>query len=174
MPGSPSVSPPWRVTRWVRDLFGGSPETEERTRHFPAETEEDQQPPIDRGRVDQAHDEGPAHRATTQLLPGRLEPLNPEIIQQEVRFFRNPEGEQTFTLGWEIGDPADHVTLDHPSVRPIHARMTYEKGSWMIESTTSDPVRVNGKPIPESRGPYLLANGDEVTIGKATFRFFMP
>ena len=116
-----------------------------------------------------------ADRATVQLLPGRLEPLIPEVIQQEVRFQGAPHGEQEFTLGWEMGDPPHHVTLDHPSIQPLHAKMTFQKGSWMIESLApNDPVEVNGTPVPTSSGAYLLAHGDQVRIGQALFRFHLP
>jgi hypothetical protein len=119
--------------------------------------------------------EQPDHRATVQLLPGRLEPLIPEVMQQEVRFQRASSEEQEVTLGWEIGEPPHHVTLDHPSIQPLHAKMTFQKGSWMIESLApSYPVEVNGTPVPASNGPYLLANGDQIRIGEALFRFHMP
>jgi hypothetical protein len=116
------------------------------------------------------------NQATIQLLPGRLEPLLPEVIQQEVRFQReNSPGAQEITLGWEMGEPPHHVTLDHPSIQPLHARMTYQKGRWMIESLVpSDLVEVNGTPVPTSNGPYLLAAGDQVRIGEALFRFHLP
>ena len=120
-------------------------------------------------------EEQEAHRATIHMLPGRLEPLLPEVIQQEVRFQRANGGEQEVTLGWELGDPPHHVTLDHPSIQPLHAKMTYQLGRWMIESLSpNDPVEVNGTPVPSTAGPYLLATGDQVRIGEALFRFFLP
>jgi hypothetical protein len=121
-------------------------------------------------------DEG-VHRVTTELLPGRLQPLNPELIQQEVRFLRasGGEGEQVVTLGWQMDTPPEHVQLDHPSIQPFHARMTFQKGNWMIESLSEHhPVEVNGTEVPAGGGPYLLANGDQVQIGEASFRYLMP
>jgi hypothetical protein len=45
----------------------------------------------------------------------------------------------------------------------------------MIESLApSYPVEVNGTPVPASNGAYLLANGDQIRIGEALFRFHMP
>jgi hypothetical protein len=115
------------------------------------------------------------HRATVQLLPGRLEPLIPEVIQQEVRFQGTPGEEHEITLGWELGDPPHHVTLDHPSIQPLHAKMTFQFGSWMIESLAPhDPVEINGTPVPGASGPYLLAHGDQIRIGDALFRFHLP
>jgi hypothetical protein len=115
------------------------------------------------------------HRATVQLLPGRLEPLIPEVIQQEVRFQGAPGTEHEITLGWELGDPPHHVTLDHPSIQPLHAKMTFQFGSWMIESLApQDPVEINGTPVPSTSGPYLLASGDQIRIGDALFRFHLP
>jgi hypothetical protein len=53
--------------------------------------------------------------------------------------------------------------------------MTFQRGQWMIESLVpSDPVEVNGTPVPASSGPYLLAAGDQVRIGEALFRFHLP
>jgi hypothetical protein len=110
-----------------------------------------------------------------QLLPGRLEPLIPEVMQQEVRFQKATAGEQEVTLGWEFGEPPQHVTLDHPSIQPLHAKMTFQEGRWMIESLTLvDPVEVNGTPVPPNSGPYLLAHGDQIRIGDALFRFHLP
>jgi hypothetical protein len=128
------------------------------------------------GSAAEAAEEDLGYRATVQLLPGRLEPLIPEVIQQEVRFQRdNSPGEQEITLGWEMGDPPHHVTLDHPSIQALHAKMTFQKGRWMIKSLVpDDPVEVNGTPVPVTNGPYLLASGDKVRIGEALFRFHLP
>ncbi len=92
-----------------------------------------------------------------------------------MRFQRTTGGEQEVTLGWELGEPPHHVTLDHPSILPLHAKMTYQHGSWMIESLApNDPVEINGTPVPSAAGPYLLAPGDQVRIGDALFRFHLP
>ena len=127
-------------------------------------------------------DPGPAapeakrtHGDTVQFLPGRLEPLIPEVMKQEVRFQQASSGDQEVTLGWETGEPPHHVTLDHTSIQPLHAKMTFQKGSWMIESLAPNSlIDVNGTPVPTTSGPYLLANGDQVRIGEALFRFHMP
>lgn len=122
-----------------------------------------------------AHDQ-PVHRATTQLLPGRLQPINPEVIEQEIRFLkaRTPRETQVVTLGWNLGDLPEHVTLDHPSIKPLHARMIYQKSHWMIESLTdADPVEINGTLLLAGGVPYLLSSGDQIRIGKALFRFLL-
>jgi hypothetical protein len=109
------------------------------------------------------------------MLPGRLEPLNPEVIQQVVRFQRSSPGAQVVTLGWEMRPPPEHVTLEHPSIRASHARMTFQEERWMIESLDPDhPVEVNQSPLSPAGGPLLLADGDQVRIGDALFRFVMP
>ncbi len=186
MPGKPSVSTSGRMKGWLSSLvewvLPSRPRTPRRSPEESSGSAEDSAGRQAAGTLleDSAsgpgsRDEPPAHRATMQLLPGRLEPVNTEVVQQEVRFPRNSGGEHVFTIGWEVGDPTRHVTLDHPSIRAIHARMTFSKGSWMIESASpGDPIAVNGTPVPQSRGPYLLANGDEVRIGQALFRFLMP
>ena len=109
------------------------------------------------------------HRATVQLLPGRLEPLIPEVIQQEVRFQGTPGTEHEITLGWELGDPPHHVTLDHPSIQPLHAKMTFQFGSWMIESLApKDPVEILQETIAQrsEESGYLLRNWIETESQK--------
>ena len=160
-----------RIREWIRRIMGRStPDLTDRLQKV-LEEEGDESP-----RGGETYEDGLPHQATVQLLPGRLEPLIPEVIQQEVRFQRdNNPGEQEITLGWEMGDPPHHVTLDHPSIQPLHARMTFQKGSWMVESLVpSDPVEVNGTPVLTSSGPYLLATGDQIRIGEALFRFHLP
>jgi hypothetical protein len=111
------------------------------------------------------------------MLPGRLEPLEPEIVQQEVRFLKaaTPWDSQSVTLGWELGSPPEHVTLDHPSIEAIHARMIYQRGHWMIETLArSDPVEINETLLLAEGVPYLLSDGDQIRIGKAIFRYRFP
>jgi hypothetical protein len=140
-----------------------------------AEADLEPKPEPEETKASPSPEAAPGNRATVQMLPGRLEPLLPEVIQQEIRFQRGPGLEQEVTLGWELGEPPHHVTLDHPSIQPLHAKMTFQKGNWMIESlATNDPVEINGTAVPVSAGPYLLATGDQVRIGEALFRFFLP
>jgi hypothetical protein len=111
------------------------------------------------------------------MLPGRLQPLNPEVIEQEIRFLRSPTARdtQTVTLGWDLRPPPGHVTLDHPSIQPLHARMTYQDRHWMIETlVAADPVEINGTLLLDDGVPYLLSNGDHIRIGKAIFKFLIP
>jgi len=156
-----------RVREWIRRILG-RPESVDTGQIRDAVNPDDQsgsEPPGEQS----------PQRATVQLLPGRLEPLIPEMIQQEVRFQRGSSEEQVVTLGWELGDPPEHVTLDHPSIQQLHAKMTFQKGSWTIESLALHHlVEVNGTPVPTTSGPYLLANGDQIRIGDALFRFHLP
>jgi len=163
-----------RLRSWIRNLFGKS--HQKPVPPTPALPEE-AQPESERivGIETLAPEPLSPHRATVQMLPGRLEPLIPEVIQQEIRFQRGESEEQEVTIGWEHGDPPHHVTLDHPSIQPLHAKMTFQKGIWMIESLAPNhPVEINGTPVLPSAGPYLLAAGDQVRIGEALFRFFLP
>ena len=177
IPGRREPSVLRRLGNWLRRLFGSSRVKQVRETPLPPPPPTPPDPsPIEESEPEftDAVAEAPP-RATIQMLPGRLEPLIPEVIQQEVRFQRAPGEEQEVTLGWELGDPPHHVTLDHPSIQPLHAKMTYQKGRWMIESQApNDPVEINGTAVPPSAGPYLLAAGDQVRIGEALFRFFMP
>jgi hypothetical protein len=114
-------------------------------------------------------------RATTQLLPGRLEPEDPDVFQQEIRFIRLPGEAQVVTLGWKMGEPPGHITLNHRSVEPLHARMNYRDGSWYIESLALfDPLEINRKTLKVEADPRLLQNGDRVRIGDIVFHFFFP
>ena len=117
----------------------------------------------------------PVQRATLQMLPGRLLPVNAKVVQQEIRFLRSPRPEQSVTLGWEQGEPPDHITLHHPSIQLRHARMEYRKGHWWIQSLVSDdPVLLNGSALDATEGRRHLKNGDLVRLGQAEFRFLMP
>jgi hypothetical protein len=181
MPGEHQPANPSRLRTWLEKVLGkpkpkGPGKTVEKDPQQP-------QGPADRsdkvpggGDTGFIPDEG-IYRVTTELLPGRLQPLNPEVIQQEVRFLRASGGieEQVVTLGWQMASPPEHVQLDHPSIQPYHARMTFQKGNWMIESLSEHhPVEVNGIEVPAAGGPYLLANGDQVQIGEASFRYLLP
>ena len=163
-----------RLRGWIRNLYGKS--HQEGVPKTPAPPNE-AKPEPERivGIESLAPEPLSSHRATVQMLPGRLEPLIPEVIQQEIRFQRAESEEQEVTIGWEHGDPPHHVTLDHPSIQPLHAKMTFQKGNWMIESLAPNhPVEINGTPVLPAAGPYLLAAGDQVRIGEALFRFFLP
>lgn len=169
IPDGPKPGGPGGLRGWLRNLRRSSPETLSPSPPAPLP------PALPEAPADTIFPaDPPVHRATVQMLPGRLEPLNPDVIQQEVRFQRTAAGGQSVTLGWEMEDPPGHVTLDHPSIQPFHARMTFQSGNWMIESLVSeDPVAINGSPLPTSEGPYLLADGDEIRIGPVQFRFLL-
>lgn len=120
-------------------------------------------------------DSGPMSRLTLQLLPGRLQPVDPEVMRQEVRFLKERGRHVVVVLGWAEGDPPGHVTLDHPSVEPEHARMTFTEGRWSIESLSNrNPVKVNGMPVPFEARPRLLKGDDRVRLGDVEFRFRWP
>lgn len=117
--------------------------------------------------------EMPVQRTTLKMLPGRLEPLDTAVIQQEVRFLSGPGPIHEVTLGWDLGDPPRHVMLDHPSIQPKHAKMTYWDGRWWIESLSEFyPVEVNGEPLHLSEKPVPLKDGDLVRLGDAIFRYY--
>lgn len=121
------------------------------------------------------HGPGPLYRATLQLLPGRLRPLDPDIVREEIRFVRPTGGEAAVTLGWAEGEPPEHITVNHPSVQDRHARMSFVNRQWFIESLVAPhPVRVNEEPVPAGAEPRELQSGDEVRLGDASFHFLMP
>lgn len=121
------------------------------------------------------HGPGPLYRATLQLLPGRLRPLDPDIVREEIRFVRPTGGRAAVTLGWAEEDPPEHITVNHPSVQDRHARMSFVDRRWYIESLVAPhPVRVNEEPVPAGAEPRELQSGDEVRLGDASFHFLMP
>lgn len=131
-----------------------------------------QNPPA---RDDRGHGPGPIHRATLQLLPGRLRPLDPDIVREEIRFVRPSGRDAVVTLGWAEGEPPDHITVNHPSVHELHARMSFIDRTWHIESLVArHPVVVNGEAVPVGDPPRKLQSGDEVRLGDASFDFVMP
>lgn len=117
----------------------------------------------------------PLHRATLQMLPGRLQPMDRDVLKQEIRFIRPSNSAQEITVGRDTAAPPDHVTLDHPSLAPRHARMQYRDGHWWIDSLTDDdPVRLNDQAIHHRDGRRLLRDGDRVRLGDLEFRFLAP
>ena len=154
-----------RVSRWIRDFIPAKdPE--------PSKLEGPKGTPRPKKRHKAP---GPIQRATIQMLPGRLEAIGAKEIQQEIRFIQAPTEEQVVTLGWNLDEPPGHVTLNHSSIQPLHAKMTYRDGGWWIENMEEhDPVVVNGAPVRPSSSPRLLADGDQVRIGAIVFKFFFP
>jgi hypothetical protein len=157
--------PPSRVPRWIRDhVAPTSTEPANGLSSAPKPT------PSTTEKVGE-----PVQRATTQMLPGRLQPLDPGILQQEIRFLRTSAEEQVVTLGWNIGEPPGHVTLNHSSIQPLHAKMTYREGAWWIETLTHhDPVTVNHGVLMVAAPPRRLVDGDRIRIGEVEFRFYFP
>ena len=130
---------------------------------------------VDRSPEGRGHGPGPLYRATLQLLPGRLRPLDPDIVREEIRFVRPSGREAVVTLGWADGEPPDHITVNHPSVEDRHARLSFVDRKWHIESlVVGSPVRVNGAPVSEGSPPRELRSGDEVRLGDASYQFVMP
>lgn len=148
-------------------------DAEEEGKASSAEPLSDAQPVRELGRA-VPHDAGPVQRATIQLLPGRLTAEDPGVLNQEVRFLKTKGGGEVVTLGWDLEEPPHHVTLDHPSIRPKHARMTWREGSWWIESLVSgDEVHVNGSPLPYGAPAHRLKDGDRMRLGKVLLRFVL-
>jgi hypothetical protein len=172
VPTGDKYPPTSRVPQWNRDYVSSSSPPPPSTP--PAEKTQDGKTQ-DKFTVKPKKAAEPVQRATTQLLPGRLEPLEPIVLQQEVRFIRGSEAEQVVTLGWDLGEPPEHVTLNHSSVQPLHARMTYRSGNWWIENLAHyHPVEVNEFPLPVDTPPRILSDGDRIRIGEILFRFCFP
>lgn len=66
-------------------------------------------------------------------------------------------------------DPDAALWIDHPSVSRRHARVVVEDGKVKLEDLGSkNGTLLNGKRI---RGSHLLADGDEIQIGRQTMVF---
>ena len=63
---------------------------------------------------------------------------------------------------------SNHVTLDHPSVSRVHARITVEKQGVEIEDCgSSTGTLVNGHLIDRAR----LRDGDEIKVGTVALTY---
>ncbi|MGD2068970.1 MAG: FHA domain-containing protein, partial [Gemmatimonadota bacterium] len=114
-------------------------------------------------------------RSTLQMLPGRLEPVDPDVVRQEIHFLNTPRPDRGVTLGWDPGRPPYHVMLDHPSVEPMHARMRFQDGAWWIEALSRrTPVVVNGERVSVGDEARPLRNRDRIRLGEAEFVFRIP
>ena len=114
-------------------------------------------------------------RGTLQFLPGRLVPLGETRLSHEIRFVRLPGAEHSVTLGSAQGDPARHVTLDHPSVSAHHVRLRYRDQIWFIETLSEDaPTWVNGARLATGEESRALADGDRVRVGVLEYEFHQP
>jgi pSer/pThr/pTyr-binding forkhead associated (FHA) protein len=115
--------------------------------------------------------EPPSIEGTLQLLPGRLEILTGNDRMKEVRFVRVP-GPVLVTFGRYPGDKFTHVQVDSPTVSRMHASMRFAGGNWHIKNLSdTNPVIVNGQPLPTVGGERVLSDGDQVEMGEVIFRF---
>lgn len=110
---------------------------------------------------------------TLQLLPGRLEILAGSRRVEEIRFVRVPGRPAAVTFGRGVGEPHTHVQLEAPTVSRLHARMSYEAGTWRIANLSgTNPVCVNGAALSlEPGADTVLEDGDEVEMGQVVYRF---
>jgi hypothetical protein len=110
---------------------------------------------------------------TLQLLPGRLEIVGGTDRADEIRFVRVPGREPVVTFGRSDGEPHTHVRLNALTVSRVHAAMRFQGGTWYVENrSTTNPVMVNGAPLPLAGGPPVkLADGDTMELGEVIFRF---
>jgi len=109
---------------------------------------------------------------TLQFLPGRFEVIEGREIGQEIRFVRAAGEITEVTFGRQDGVPYKHVQLHEPTVSRLHAKMTLEDRDWRLTNlSATNPVSVNGKPLPPDNGSVVLRDGDRVELGEVVFRF---
>ncbi|MGI8498369.1 MAG: FHA domain-containing protein [Gemmatimonadaceae bacterium] len=107
-----------------------------------------------------------------QLLPGRLEVLDGEHPNEEVRFVRMPGELPQVTFGREAGPPHRHVRLRTMTASRLHARMTYRNGRWTITNlSATNPVHINDIAIESVGEGRVLDDGDRIEMGEIVFRF---
>lgn len=107
--------------------------------------------------------------ATLQLLPGRLEPVNPGT-DQEIRFVKTA-GVKRFTLGRRTGPSHSHIQLRSATASRMHAYMEFERGRWQLGNLSStNSVVVNGSPL-AGDATRVLHDGDRIEFGELTFVF---
>ncbi len=107
-----------------------------------------------------------------QLLPGRLEVLDGEHPNEEVRFVRMPGELPQITFGREVGPPHRHVRLRTMTASRLHARMTYRSGRWTITNlSATNPVHINDVAIESVGEGRVLDDGDRIEMGEIVFRF---
>jgi FHA domain-containing protein len=108
---------------------------------------------------------------TMLLLPGRLEIVSGNDRMKEVRFVNVP-GTDVVTFGRHEGETYTHVRVDSPTVSRMHATMRYSDRRWLIRNlSATNPVVLNGEPLPDVGNEQELHDGDRVEMGEVIFRF---
>ena len=108
---------------------------------------------------------------TLQLLPGRFEVASGTDRMKEIRFVRT-SGPPVITFGRHAGDAPTHVQVDSPTVSRMHASMRFDAGRWHIKNLSgTNPVVVNGEPLPANGTEQMLNDGDQVEMGDMVFLF---
>jgi hypothetical protein len=133
------------------------------------------QEPVDEGRVFEGNQVRfyRAEEGTLEFLPGRIEIVGGADVGQEIHFLR-PVGEEgaTITFGRSEGPPLKHIQLIDPTVSRQHARLDFSGGRWHLSNLSqTNPVALNGAPIPHSSPAFTLQEGDRVEMGAVVFVF---
>jgi hypothetical protein len=110
---------------------------------------------------------------TLEFLPGRLEIVSGGDVGQEIHFLRQVgEENATITFGRSEGPPLRHVQLLDPTVSRQHARLSFLGGRWHLANLSqTNPVSLNGTPIPQTGRALTLQDGDRLEMGAVTFLF---
>jgi pSer/pThr/pTyr-binding forkhead associated (FHA) protein len=107
-----------------------------------------------------------------QLLPARLEVVSGMTPQQVIRFVRIPGKPAEMILGRDTASSPQQVTLTSSTVSRRHARVTYDKGRWLVSNLSrTNPVVVNDHALAEFEGPRPLLDGDRIELGDVVLRF---
>lgn len=110
---------------------------------------------------------------TLPFLPGRFEVVAGKGLGAEIRFVRTggPDG-SSVTFGRAEGMPYRHIQLDAPTVSRRHAHMRWDGSHWSLTNlSATNPVAINGVPLPGQGTAIDLSDGDRVEMGEVTFRF---
>lgn len=110
---------------------------------------------------------------TLEFLPGRLEVVGGADRGQEIHFVRPADDElPSITFGRLEGPPHRHVQLLDRTVSRQHARLTFVDARWHLTNLSrTNPVSVNGAPMPDEGPAITLVNGDRIEMGAVVFLF---
>jgi|GEM_PF-2298994 len=120
-----------------------------------------------------AHPVGVVGDGLLQMLPGRLEVIDGDGLDPEIRFFRRSAMDTPeVTLGRDAGEPYRHVQLSAPTVSRVHARLRFADRRWTIANLSEvNPVVLNGEELGSDESGVMLEDGDTIRIGAFLLRY---
>lgn len=108
-----------------------------------------------------------------QFLPGRLEVVRGAEVGREFHFLRVPgQTVPEITIGRAHGPAHRHVQIPAATVSRMHALLRFvDRGWWVVNLSTTNPVRVNGVELAGPDDTVLLSDGDSLALGEVELRY---